>query len=54
MYSKYEIGEWTHDNPKVLSWNKGITLKIGRFCVIASEVAIFLGGTKLIGLLLIR
>jgi acetyltransferase-like isoleucine patch superfamily enzyme len=43
-YSKYEIGEWTYGNPRVLSWHEGTTLKIGRFCSISRPVTILLGG----------
>jgi acetyltransferase-like isoleucine patch superfamily enzyme len=43
-YTKYEIGEWTYGNPRVLSWHEGTTLKIGRFCSISRPVTILLGG----------
>lgn len=43
-YAKYEIGEWTYGSPKVLDFDDGGTLKIGRFCSIASRVTILLGG----------
>lgn len=44
QFSNYEIGEWTYGNPQVLSWGEKSTLKIGKFCSIASDVTIFLGG----------
>lgn len=43
-YAKYEIGEWTYGNPRVLSWHEGTKLKIGRFCSISRPVTILLGG----------
>lgn len=43
-YKAFEIGEWTYGKPKILSWNDGATLKIGKFCSIADEVVIMLGG----------
>lgn len=41
---KYEIGEYTYGNPKVLFENKEANLIIGKFCSIADGVTIFLGG----------
>ena len=41
---KYEIGEWTYGDPKVLDWGEGATLKMGKFCSIGGGVVIFLGG----------
>ncbi len=43
-YSKYKIGEGTYGRPKVFSWNDGTRLSIGRFCSIAYNVTILLGG----------
>lgn len=43
-YAEFDIGEWTYGRPKVLSWNEGATLKIGKFCSIAGDVTIMLGG----------
>jgi len=40
----YDIGEFTYGTPKVLSYGEGSRLRIGRFCSIAVEVQIFLGG----------
>ncbi|MDH5184911.1 MAG: CatB-related O-acetyltransferase [Gammaproteobacteria bacterium] len=43
-YIQYEIGEYTYGKPVVNSWGEGATLKIGKFCSIASNVTILLGG----------
>ena len=43
-YARYEIGEWTYGSPTVLNFGDGGTLKMGRFCSIAEDVTIFLGG----------
>jgi len=43
-YRKYDIGDYTYGFPRVVSWNEGAGLKIGRFCSIAENVSIFLGG----------
>lgn len=43
-YAAYEIGEWTYGSPNVGSWGEGASLRIGRFCSIASDVTIMLGG----------
>lgn len=42
----YEVGDYTYGIPKVLKWAVcGVSkLKIGRFCSIAPNVTIFLGG----------
>lgn len=40
----YEIGDFSYGIPKVLTWNEGAKLKIGRFCSIADNVTIMLGG----------
>lgn len=41
---EYDIGEWTYGTPAVLSWGEGARLHVGRFCSIAPEVVILLGG----------
>lgn len=41
---RYKIGEHTYGFPRVLSWGEGSTLEIGRYCSIAEEVVILLGG----------
>ncbi len=43
-YSQYDIGDYTYGKPTVLSWGEDANLKIGRFCSIASDVKIFMGG----------
>lgn len=42
-YSKYEIGDGTYGNPKVL-WSEQANLVIGKYCSIAEGVIITLGG----------
>ena len=39
-----EIGEFTYGIPLIRDWNDGTKLSIGKFCSIADEVQIFLGG----------
>lgn len=38
------IGKYSYGKPRVFSWGEGTTLTIGKFCSIAGEVSIFLGG----------
>jgi len=40
----FEIGEYTYGHPTILHWGEDATLKIGKFCSIAENVKIFLGG----------
>ena len=41
----WDIGDFTYGGPKIISWSKKTChLKIGRFCSIADEVEIYLGG----------
>ena len=40
----WEIGDFTYGIPEILHWGENAKLKIGRFCSIAEEVKIFLGG----------
>ncbi len=40
----YEVGEYTYGNPRVLDWGEGKKLVIGKYCSIAENVIIFLGG----------
>ncbi|MDQ0416025.1 acetyltransferase-like isoleucine patch superfamily enzyme [Croceifilum oryzae] len=42
-YAAYDIGDYTYGLPKIFYW-AGTNLKIGKFCSIASEANIFLGG----------
>lgn len=40
----YNIGAYTYGKPNVIFDNQGTNLKIGKFCSIAANVTIFLGG----------
>ena len=39
-----EVGDFTYGRPIVLQWDKTTRLKIGKFCSIAANVQIYLGG----------
>lgn len=39
-----EIGDYTYGKPKILHWGEDAILRIGKYCSIAEEVKIFLGG----------
>ncbi len=39
-----QIGDFTYGTPKILSWDEGNYLKIGKYCSIADNVTIFMGG----------
>ena len=39
-----EVGDFTYGRPIVLQWDKHTRLKIGKFCSIAANVQIYLGG----------
>ena len=41
---KNNIGEYSYGNPRIMDWNEGATLTIGKFCSISEGVTIFLGG----------
>lgn len=44
-FTQYDIGEYTFGCPEVLEWGEGdAELSIGRFCSIAKDVKILLGG----------
>lgn len=43
-FAKYEIGDWTYGNPYIKSWDEKTRLRIGKFCSIAGNVQILLGG----------
>jgi len=43
-YVQYEIGEYTYGKPNVLAHDEDTRLKIGKFCSIAMDVTILLGG----------
>jgi acetyltransferase-like isoleucine patch superfamily enzyme len=40
----YSIGDYTYGKPTVLEWGEGARLKIGKYCSIAENVTILLGG----------
>lgn len=40
----WKIGDFTYGDPLVLDWGEGTKLHIGKFCSIAEDVKIFLGG----------
>lgn len=40
---RFQIGEHTYGKPKVVSRGEGATLRIGKYCSIATGVTIFLG-----------
>lgn len=39
-----EVGDWTYGYPKIEFWDKKTKLKIGRYCSIAGDVVILMGG----------
>lgn len=41
--NRYQIGEHTYGNPRVVSWGEGTSLTIGKYCSIGTNVFIFLG-----------
>jgi len=46
MYTddQIEVGEFTYGSPIIRKWDKTTKLKIGKFCSIAANVQIYLGG----------
>lgn len=44
LSNKVEIGEFTYGTPLIHSWGVDSNLKIGKFCSIADQVSILLGG----------
>ena len=42
--SLVQIGDFTYGTPNVLNWGEGAKCKIGKFCSIADNVTILLGG----------
>ena len=38
------VGEFTYGNPRVYSWENRTSIKIGKYCSIAADVTILLGG----------
>ena len=45
LFPQYEIGRGAYGRPRVFSYPNDGTLKIGAYCSIAADVAIFLGGS---------
>jgi len=43
-HSNIMVGDYTYGIPKVLHWGENAKLKIGKFCSIADNVLIYLGG----------
>jgi virginiamycin A acetyltransferase len=43
-YANHAVGEWTYGSPTILSWDDTTNFTIGKFCSIADEVTILLGG----------
>ena len=41
---QYDIGDFTYGAPRVLTWGEGASLRIGKYCSIADQVTILLGG----------
>ena len=41
---RVSVGEYTYGNPEIMHWGEDAKLTIGKFCSIASQVVIFLGG----------
>jgi len=46
---RYQIGEYTYGNPEILQWGEKSNLVIGKYCSIADNVKIFLGGNHRVG-----
>ncbi len=44
QYERYDIGDWTYGSPTIVDFRGVGSLRIGRFCSIAEEVTILLGG----------
>lgn len=42
-YKKFDIGDYTYGRPKIIGFDGNNTLKVGKFCSIASNITIFLG-----------
>jgi virginiamycin A acetyltransferase len=43
-YKMYQVGDWTYGYPNIYSWGEGATFTIGKYCSIAPDVIILLGG----------
>lgn len=44
QYRRYDIGNYTYGEPTVINYNDGGTLKIGRFCSMATHILMVIGG----------
>jgi len=44
LYKKYNIGVGSYGNPKIYDWNDNTKLIVGKYCSIAANVSILLGG----------
>lgn len=44
--SRYKIGDWSYcsEGFKVMEWGEGASFQVGKFCSIADNVSVFLGG----------
>ena len=42
--ARYDVGEFSYGNVKVVNWAEGSTLRIGRFCSVSPTTTILLGG----------
>jgi acetyltransferase-like isoleucine patch superfamily enzyme len=40
---RFAVGDHTYGKPKVVSWDEGTTLRVGKYCSIGNNVTIFLG-----------
>lgn len=43
-YAAYNIGEGTYGEPNIYDWGDGVSLSIGKYCSIAENVTLVLGG----------
>jgi virginiamycin A acetyltransferase len=43
-YASYNIGEGTYGEPNIYDWGDGVPLSIGKYCSIAENVTLLLGG----------
>lgn len=44
QYALFDIGDWTYGHPQIHKWDKKTKLTIGKYCSIAGNVQILLGG----------
>jgi acetyltransferase-like isoleucine patch superfamily enzyme len=43
-YRQYQIGRFTYGQPEIWHWGEGAKLSVGKYCSIAPDVKILLGG----------